>query len=383
MYFLLSPHWSDMLPSEVGDKNKIKITKNIMGNAMNITKKLAVITAICISFFSTVTWSKEHKIVLIHGFQPQQLIFDGDVTASGQNYWQVYLNNLSDARIDWPSYERIEGKIASDYVWPKLKAFSESNFCDPGCIFVTHSTGDLVARYIIDNQKTWLENASLAPLNIVATFDIAGAGGGSELADLAVSVAQSTESWTFIIEAALEAWLGGDLSDEMGVLHDLKVNNARQLAPFPDARIPRLRFVGDASEYLGVTSPFIKGHDDGVVGSHSSCGGNQQGVYGSCSAQVAFNGKLKYQNNAVSGFMPYHYPMLMGKNYSHGSLLEPEYAGKVTAASSLQHLLSGQSVQFDTYIKITGWWLWKSNYLYVENSDHDSMSTLIYDAIPN
>ncbi len=350
---------------------------------MNTIKSVVTILGFCLTLYSNYTFSKEHKIVLIHGFQPQQLISDGDVTASGQNYWQGYWNNLSDARIDWPSYERIEGKIASDYVWPKLKSFSESNFCDPGCIFVTHSTGDLVARYIIDNQETWLENAGLQPLNIVATFDIAGAGGGSELADLAVSVAQGTESWTFVIEAALEAWLGGDLSDEMGVLHDLKVNNARQLAPLPDARIPRLRFVGDASEYLGVTSPFIQGHDDGVVGSHSACGGNRQGKYGSCSTQVAFDGKLTAQNNAVPGFMPYHYPMLMGEDYSHGSLLEPEQEGKVTAASNQQNLLSGESIQFDTYTKTTGWWLWKSNYLYVQNSGNDSMSALIYDAIPN
>ncbi len=350
---------------------------------MNIIKITAAIVAAFIALYSTGVHSKEYKIVLIHGFQPQQLISDGDVTQSGQNYWQGYWDNLSDARIDWPSYERIEEKIATDYVWPKLKSFSESNFCSPGCIFVTHSTGDLVARYIIENQETWLENAGLSPLNIVATFDIAGAGGGSELADLAVSVAQGTESWTFIIEAALEAWLGGDLSDEMGVLHDLKVNNARQLAPLPDARIPRLRFVGDASEYLGITSPIIQGHDDGVVGTHSSCGGNRQGHYGSCSSQVAFNGKIANQNNAVTGFMPYHYPMLMGEDYSHGSLLEPSQEGKVTAASNQENLLSGESIHFDTYTQTSGWWLWKSNYLYVENSSEDSMSTLIYDAIPN
>ncbi len=354
-----------------------------MGIYMHLIKNVAAIAVLGLTLCSTAAESKEHKIVLIHGLQPQQLISDGDVTASGQDYWQGYWNNVSDARIDWPSYERIEGKIATDYLWPKLKSFSQSNFCDPGCIFVTHSTGDLVARYIIDNQETWLENSGLAPLNIVATFDIAGAGGGSELADLAVSVAQGTETWTFIIEAALEAWLGGDLSDEMGVLHDLKVNNARRLAPLPDARIPRLRFVGDASEYLGVTSPFIQGNDDGVVGSHSACGGNRQARFGSCSSQVDFNGKIANQNNAVSGFMPYHYPMLMGEKYSHGSLLEPSQAGKVTAASNHQNTLSGESVHFDTYTKTSGWWIWKSNYLYVENSVSDSMSTLIYDAIPN
>jgi len=354
-----------------------------MGKNMNLIKNINVISVLLLLGCSTFTYAKEYKIVLVHGFQPQQLISDGDVTASGQNYWQGYWNNISDARIDWPSYERIEEKIATDYVWPKLKSFSESNFCDPGCIFVTHSTGDLITRYIIDNQELWLENEGLSPLNIVASFDFAGAGGGSELADLAVSVAQGTESWTFIIEAALEAWLGGDLSDEMGVLHDLKVNNARHLAPLPDARIPRLRFVGDASEYLGATSLFIQGNDDGVVGSHSSCGGSRQASYGSCSKHIAFNGKITNQGDAVSGFMPYHYPMLMGEAYSHGSLLESSQEGTVTAASNQHNLLSGESIHFNTYTETTGWWLWKSDYLYVQNSVNDSISTLAYDAMPN
>jgi hypothetical protein len=164
---------------------------------MNIVKISILITSLCITLISTPVFSKAYKIVLIHGLQPQQLISDGNVTEGGENYWQGYWNNRSDDRIDWPSYERVEGKIATDYLWPKLKSYSETNFCSPGCIFVTHSTGDLVARYLIENQETWLENAGLSPLNIVATFDIAGAGGGSELADLAVSVAQATENWTF------------------------------------------------------------------------------------------------------------------------------------------------------------------------------------------
>ena len=81
--------------------------------------------------------------------------------------------------------------------------------------------------------------------------------------------------------------------------------------------------------------------------------------------------------------MPYHYPMLMGESYSHGSLLEDKQEGKVTAASNHNNLLSGESIQFATYTKTTGWWRWKSNYLYVENSNDDSMSMLIYDALPN
>ena len=350
---------------------------------MNKLKGLLLTALVGLASISTTAFAKEYKIVLIHGFQPQQLISDGDVPQDGQAYWQDYWGNLADARIDWPSYERVEGKIATDYLWPKLQEFSTSNFCSPGCVFVTHSTGDLIARYIIDNQANWLENAGLAPLNIVATFDIAGAGGGSELADLAVSVAQGTENWSVLIEAALEAWLGGDLTDEMGVLHDLKVNNARQLAALPDARIPRLRFVGDASEYLGVTSPFIKGNDDGVVGSHSACGGNRQGRFGSCSRHLDFDGEKTGQSDAVPGFMPHHYPMLMSDAYSHGSLLSSSDQGKITAASAHESMLSGEAIQFDTRTESRGWWLWKSDYLVVQGSSSQSMSKLIFDAMPN
>jgi hypothetical protein len=346
-----------------------------------ITRIITVIIAL--GLYSSAVSAKQQKIILIHGFQPGQLFSQPDVTADGESYWSSYWDSRADARIDWPSTERIEGKIASDYVWPKLKEFSQSGLCNSGCILVTHSTGDLVARHIIENQETWLDNAGYQPLNIIATYDIAGAGGGSELADLAISVAQGTEDWTFFTEMALEAFLGGDLTDNLGVLYDLKVNNARQLAPSPDARIPRLRFVGDASEYLGVTSPFIQGNDDGVVGSHSSCGATRQANFGSCSQYVAFDGKIEAQGNAVNGFMSYHYPMLMGSDYSHGGLLNDARKGMLTAVYSGVYFSDGSTFDFNTYTQESGWWLWKSNYLYVESSGSKSLSRLVYDNLPN
>ncbi len=65
-----------------------------------------------------------YKVVLIHGFQPDQLQSRPDheqVAQDGANYWQDYWLQYADARIDWPANERIEGKIASDYLWPALK----------------------------------------------------------------------------------------------------------------------------------------------------------------------------------------------------------------------------------------------------------------------
>ena len=120
---------------------------------MNIIKSIVALAAMLACLLSTEIQAKKHKIVLVHGLQPEQLISGGDIAEGGENYWQGYWNALSDDRIDWPSYERIEQKIATEYVWPKLKHYAETNFCSPGCIFVTHSTGDLVTRYIIENNK--------------------------------------------------------------------------------------------------------------------------------------------------------------------------------------------------------------------------------------
>ena len=67
--------------------------------------------------------SKDHKIILIHGLQVSQITnkSGSDVVNDGETYWQSYWNNRADERIDWPAYERVEGKIATDYLWPKLK----------------------------------------------------------------------------------------------------------------------------------------------------------------------------------------------------------------------------------------------------------------------
>ena len=312
-------------------------------------------------------------MVLVHGLQPDQLASRpsaSEVTSDGAAYWQAYWRDRADVRIDWPAHERVAGKIASDYIWPKLQQMSVNGTCANGCIFVTHSTGDLVTRYLLDNQALWLQNAGLQPLNIVATFDFAGAGGGSELADLAVNVASGSGliDWTLRLALAV------------GVLNDLRVNSARQLASFPDSRVPRLRFVGAGSDYLGATGVFLPGEDDGVVASHSACGASTAASFSSCSRSVAFDGKLASQSNGVGSFMPYHYPLLMSEGYSHGGLIENRVQDEVTAANSSAGYLNNDSLQFSTYDEKRGWWIFSSRYRVVRNSNNTSMSALVYQA---
>jgi hypothetical protein len=324
-----------------------------------------------------------YPVVLIHGFQPDNLQSKptgGQVTSNGADYWAQYWRDRADERIDWPSQERIANKITSQYVWPKLQQMSRDGTCSSGCVFVTHSTGDLVTRYIIDNQALWLQNAGLQPLNIVATFDFAGAGGGVELADLAVNVANGSGLINSAVKLAVSLWLGATpSSSNIGVLNDLRVNTARQLASFPDSRVPRLRFAGAGSDFLGATGAFLPGEDDGVVASHSSCGAASATSYNSCSRGVAFDGKLT-SVDGPSAFMPYHYPMLMSEGYSHNDTIGSSAKDEVTTANNSSAYLNGDNIKFTTYDEKRGWWIFSSRYRVVSNSNKTSMSSLVYQA---
>jgi len=341
-----------------------------------ITKvaSIAMVTAFSTSSLAAIG---NYKVVLVHGFQADQLQSKPNQTQvvnEGEDYWKDYWLQYADARIDWPSHERVEGKISSDYVWPKLQEFSKEGLCRTGCVFVTHSTGDLVTRYLLDNQENWLTNAGLEPLNVVATFDFAGAGGGSELGDIVVNIAEGGGWTNSAMRYAISLWLG-DIPNQQntGVLNDLKVSNARQIARLSEHRIPRVRFVGNGSDYFKTTSGFLPGNDDGVVAAHSACGASSSGSYDSCSTSLAMNGKIASQSKGVSSFMPEHYPLIMGDGYSHGDVISSEHQGEVTSSVSDISLTDGQSISVETYTE-NGWW--GTKYLYVKGSNRDTMSEI-------
>lgn len=326
--------------------------------------------------------ASDYPIVLVHGFQPAQLASRParpEVEQDAIDYWQDFWLHKATARIDWPSHERITGRIISDYAWPVLQQLSQQGTCQQGCIFVTHSTGDLVTRYILDNQALWLQNAGLQPLNIVATLDFAGAGGGSELGDLAINVATGNSWIDATLRFAVSLWLGQPPSPaNLGVLNDLRVNTARQLAAFPDARIPRIRMIAADNDYFGVSGLFLPGTDDGVVASHSSCGAASAAAFNSCAGQVGFDGKLATQSRPVTAFMPYHYPMLMSASYTHESILTQRQQGQVTLANASINFTDKTSYGFDSDDISSGWWLFRANYRVVRGSDQSSLSELVY-----
>ena len=171
----------------------MKTTK--IGNAC----KAALAVAITGSLFAGTAQAQlaGHNVILVHGFQQQDLANPPanlqEVKNAGEDYWRTFWLSRAEARIDWGSDGRVEGGIAQQ-AYEQMRQISQQGLCNDFCIVVSHSTGDLVTRYLLENQARWLQSEGLQPLKILATLDYSGAGGGTELANLALSLAYN-DSW--------------------------------------------------------------------------------------------------------------------------------------------------------------------------------------------
>ena len=351
-------------------------------------KKLMVIMLFVLAAvgFSSTAYGKiaGYNVLLVHGFHSDDLIFDPSdeeilARRSTGDFWQSH----AEGYLNWSGAKRVEGGI-SQQVFEQAKEYSQQGLCEGGCVLVTHSTGDLVARHFLANQEVWFENAGLEPLNIVATIDLAGAGGGTDLADIAVGAANS-ESIPLAMKLAAGAVIGLDLDvtdyDELGVVLDLTYSGSRNLSMEPND-IPRLRFSAKGgSGIFAATKPFISGADDGVIPASSSCGASSpQGIY-SCSSCIDYDGK-RTSVRGPSGLLYNHFPVLMSDNYAHMDIFEDEHNGPVTFVYN--DFKAGLDVDFETYTKTVTrkWWqFWieAGTWQYVTDSNTKSMSGLIYD----
>lgn len=321
------------------------------------------------------------NVILVHGLQPAQLMRDtvteAEVSSDGQNYWSDFWGQYADDRLDWSSKSRLDADTAQR-AYDKVIGWAASGFCNNGCVLVTHSTGDLVTRYVLDQQEIWTEAAGYAPLNILAVFDFAGAGGGSELADVAIDTIGSSNLLSAAVRAALNAWLGFELTtDKLGVLTDLRPANARQIATAPND-VPRLRFVGGGSEYLGVTGGFLPGTDDGVVALHSSCGATSSAGVDSCVNYRALDGE-QTSVSAPSALLYNHYPVLMGDDTHHGGTIGTQSGVTLSYVNSSMDVGVDVAVATSTYT--TGWWLWKKTMNTVPGSENQTMSAVLFNSV--
>lgn len=340
---------------------------------------MALTAALCSSPASAQLGGK--NLILVHGFSPDQIMSDevseARVVTDADSYWEDFWNQHSDDRLDWSSKERIEGGIANR-AYNKVIEWASTGFCNDGCVIVTHSTGDLVTRYMLENQDIWTEAAGYPPLNVLAVFDFAGAGGGSELADLAVDAIDGDGLVNSAIRGMLSLWLGFDPSgQQLGVVHDLRPANARNLATAPGS-VPHLRFVGGGTEYLGTTDLYIPGSDDGVVSLHSACGAPTQAEYDSCVNYRDLNGESG-SVSAPASLRYNYYPILMGDSTHHGGTIGTQTGVELSYVTA--SIDTGVSVNLSTQRYTSGWWLWKRQYDTVTGSADRSMSETLFNSV--
>lgn len=329
-----------------------------------------------------------HNVILVHGFQPDNLASPPPdlqtVKNNGADYWRTFWLARSDARIDWGSDGRIEGAIAKQ-AYQQIKSISQQGLCNNFCFIVSHSTGDLVTRYILENQARWLQSDGLPPLKILVALDFSGAGGGTELANLAVNVAYNDSWYLAPVKAAVRAFTGiNPQPDKLGVVSDLQTNAARNLAVAPKD-IPRVRLVAGGSSYGGITKPFIAGTDDGVVPTHSACGATSANGIDSCVSNLSLGGKVSRQNGPSALYFN-HYPVLMNQGASHSGVLGSE-TGNISVPVVNNTTLNGLQVDFAsrTYTQ-RAWWQWwgaGNRYIEVPGSASTDMSSLVYNTLNN
>ncbi|GAA3967486.1 hypothetical protein [Allohahella marinimesophila] len=320
------------------------------------------------------------NVILVHGFQASDLSSnpnDAALQTQANNYWSSYWLNRAEEVLYWSSVDRVSGGI-KDKIRSQVLAIARGTRCISGCVVVTHSTGDLVTRYMLRNVNNWLTSAGIDPnrFRILAVLDLAGAGGGTEIADLAVAIGNGSGFFNSLQRSAVELALGfRPDSNNLGVLYDLQPNTARNIATGNSA-VPRLRFAGTGASYGGLTKPFIAGADDGVVPLHSACGASSKADYDSCSGSVSPNGVLQSVSAAPASLYFNNYVVLMGEQTNHGQAIDNSRSGNFTTVSN-NRVLGGLNVDFDTFTQ-RKWWSFFRQVRWVRNGDSYSMSDNVF-----
>ena len=165
----------------------------------------------------------------------------------------------------------------------------------------------------------------------------------------------------------------------LGVLEDLRPARARAIATGNQA-VPRLRFAGTGTEFLGVTKPFILGSDDSVVPMHSACASRTRDSFESCSRSVRANGELR-SSDGPSSFLFNHFNVLMGASTGHGNHISNQRDGELTTVVNNQ-TFGGIRVDFATRTsrRIQNFF---RRVRIVNNSSRSSMSANIFNTLNN
>ncbi|MDT0593773.1 hypothetical protein [Glaciecola petra] len=341
-----------------------------------------LIALLCI--FSATSYAElaGKPVILVHGFDSEDLSnptnSDSVLLRRSEDYFNDFWTSRADRHFYWSSSERVSGKIKNQ-MRRHFQEIEESGLCQEGCVFVTHSTGDLVLRDAISRLGQWDINPNR--VKILTVLDMAGAGGGTELADLALVVSYGTFILPLPVTAAVSLYIGFiPTPNNLGVLHDLRPSNARDIAQQAQA-IPRLRFVGTGE---GAGDGFLRGLGDGVVPLHSACGASSQQTIYSCASELTNYGVILTNTNAPdigpSGFLFNHFPVLMGERVDHSQVINADRVGGFYVPVVNNVDINGFDVNFNEAVNVFDF----SQGLgvrYLVNSDEKPMSQHVFDTL--
>ncbi len=329
------------------------------------------------------------KVVLVHGFQAEDLntsnrssktsqygSYDNYLKYRAENvYWTGPWKAKADAYIWWDSNERITSTIAADVKNQIIALSNNTNFKGKPILLVTHSTGDLVVRHALKKLTSW--GVSTSNFKVVAVMDFAGAGGGTEIADIANDIANGSGLVNSAQKAAINAFMSfTPQAGKLGVLTDLRPSNARGIDSGSSA-YPRFRFVGTGWEFAGLTKPFLRGMDDSVVPLHSACMSSTIGDYDSCSKSIANNGVIKSISKAPGSIWSNYFPILMGEKTQHGGSIGTQTGSEMATVNSSNSITkNGVNLTFATTTK-TYWWSGGKNVRWVNSGSSKKMSDVV------
>lgn len=390
-------------------------------------KILKYIVALCMAASSLSSFAGQiagKNILLIQGYWPTHIAADpGDNgKEDGYRYWgtsELYnggngivrhgdgsINQTADphARIlYYDSGKHLTGPGNNgELVANQLQEiFADTpNFCVDGCVLVLHSTGDIVMRYVMDPQNASLLGDYANNLNIDAVIAMAGAGGGTDLANIGVDLFNGI-NYGSTIANAISDWIGADItlpSTRIGMTYELQPEIARGLSASGTSNsIPNLRIAGTGDELFGlVTHPLITGGDDSVVPLHSACGSNREESIDSCVSDLAVDGRVKYVSKHPSGYYDYHYPIIMSENTPHNNmpqsiniwsfqnlLVLPWFVDghpMTFALSNANQYENSGNASIDVDVEYHHHWSWFKKYRYITNASRKSMSEVILDS---
>ncbi len=329
------------------------------------------------------------KVVLVHGFQAEDLNESNRSSKASQYgsyenymkhrasnvYWSGPWQSKADATIWWDSKERITGGIAADVKNQLVALSNNSNFRGKPILLVTHSTGDLVTRHALKRLSSW--GISNNNLKVLAVMDFAGAGGGTEIADIANDIANGSGLVNSAQKAAINAFMGfTPEAGQLGVLTDLRPSNARNINSGSSA-YPRFRFTGTGWSNGGLTKPFLRGMDDSVVPLHSACMAASIESIDSCSNGIANNGVIKSVNGPNNGVWSNYYPILMGEKTNHGGTIGGQTGSEFATVNSSNSITKNNvNLTFATTTK-KYWWSWGKNVRWVNGGSGKKMSDTV------